>query len=124
MNVVDFVQFFGNLSLCDKARVAFNQQQVKGMAGSPNERMTSVRRRDRRAPFFLCLHSFTKDIQQSKRERERGIFRGSGLASGREREEVYASHSFQSFLPRGPHNHEATCMMKRAINTCPRWEAK
>lgn len=28
------------------------------------------------------------------------------------------------FLPLGPHNREATCMMKRAINTCPSWEAK
>lgn len=24
----------------------------------------------------------------------------------------------------GPHNRDATCMMKRAINTCPSWEAK
>lgn len=40
MNVLNFVQFFRNLSLCDKARVAFNQPQVKGMAGSPSERMT------------------------------------------------------------------------------------
>lgn len=38
MNVLNFVQFFRNLSLCDKARVAFNQPQVKRMAGSPNER--------------------------------------------------------------------------------------
>lgn len=28
------------------------------------------------------------------------------------------------FLPWGPHNRKATCMMKRAINTCPSWEAK
>lgn len=34
---LNFVQFFRNLALCDKARVAFNQPQVKGMAGSPNE---------------------------------------------------------------------------------------
>lgn len=40
MNVLNFVQFFRILSLCDKARVAFNQPQVKGMAGSPSERMT------------------------------------------------------------------------------------
>lgn len=44
MNVLNFVQFFffsfffRILSLCDKARVAFNQPQVKGMAGS--ERVT------------------------------------------------------------------------------------
>lgn len=30
---------FSNLSLCDKERVAFNQNLVKEMAGSPNERI-------------------------------------------------------------------------------------
>lgn len=40
MNVLNFVQFFRNLSLCDKARVAFNHLQVKGMAGSLSERVT------------------------------------------------------------------------------------
>lgn len=40
MNVLNFVQFFGYLSLCDKARVAFNRTQVKGLAGSPRERVT------------------------------------------------------------------------------------
>lgn len=40
MNVLNFVQFFRILSLCDKARVAFNQPQVKGMAGSPSDKVT------------------------------------------------------------------------------------
>lgn len=38
MNVLKTCSFFR--SLCDKARVAFNQPQVKGMAGSLSERMT------------------------------------------------------------------------------------
>lgn len=37
MNVLNFFAVFRNLSLCDKARVAFNQSQVKGLAGSPSE---------------------------------------------------------------------------------------
>lgn len=40
MNVLNFVQFFRNLSLCYKARVAFDQSQVKGMTGIPSERVT------------------------------------------------------------------------------------
>lgn len=36
VNVLNFVQF---LSLCDKARAAFNQKLVKTMAGSPSERI-------------------------------------------------------------------------------------
>lgn len=38
MNVLNFLQF-SSLSLCDKARVAFNQKLVKGMTGSPYERI-------------------------------------------------------------------------------------
>lgn len=41
MNVLNFCAVFRNLSLCDKARVAFNQPQVKGLAGSPSERVTN-----------------------------------------------------------------------------------
>lgn len=59
MNVLNFVQFFRNLSLCDKARVAFNQPQVKGMAGSPSERVTKITtERWMSTFFFLRLHSF------------------------------------------------------------------
>lgn len=39
VNVLNFVQF---LSLCDKARAAFNQKLVKIMAGSPNESTMST----------------------------------------------------------------------------------
>lgn len=40
MNVLNYVQFNRSLSLCDKARVAFNLPQVKGMAGSLSERVS------------------------------------------------------------------------------------
>lgn len=71
-----FVQFFRNLSLCDKARVAFNQPQVKGLAGSPSESDKEYEEEIDEHLFFLCLHSFTKDISNraSENEREREVY--------------------------------------------------
>lgn len=69
MNVLNFVQFFRNLSLCDKARVAFNQPQVKGMAGSPSERVTkNTTERLMSTFFFYVCTAFTKDIQWVEKE--------------------------------------------------------
>lgn len=66
LNVLNFVQFYRNLSLCDKARVAFNLWQVKGTAGSPECQRVVKREKDRESEesTFLyrnrdvCLHSF------------------------------------------------------------------
>jgi len=37
---------------------------------------------------------------------------------------MYRAYSNLFVLPQGPHNREATCTMRRAINTCPSREAK
>lgn len=37
---------------------------------------------------------------------------------------MHRAYSNLFFPPEGPHNREATCTMKRAINTCPSGEAK
>lgn len=84
MNVLNFCAVFRNLSLCDKARVAFNRPQVKGRAGSPSESDKEYEE-EIDEHLFLCLHSFTKDISNRPSEEEREVyFKGSGLVLGRE----------------------------------------
>lgn len=79
-----FVQFFRNLSLCDKARVAFNQSQVKGLAGSPSERVTKKEYEeeiDEHLFFYVC----TALLKISNRVREREVYlKEVGCCWGRE----------------------------------------
>lgn len=100
MNVLNFVQFFRSLSLCDKARVALNRPQVKGMAGSKRDKEYEEDICEHLSIyiyfFFLRLHSFTKDIQQSGR-----YLKESGLLLGSESEIRCMYHAYSNpFFPR------------------------
>lgn len=55
--------------MCDKARVAFNQPQVKGMAGSPNERVTKSTKKRWMSTFFFYVCTALLKISNRARER-------------------------------------------------------
>lgn len=96
-----FVQFFRNLSLCDKARVAFNQSQVKGLAGSPSESDKKKKEYEEEIDEHLFFYVCTALLKISNRVRERGILKGSGLLFGGGSERRFMYHAYSNLFALG-----------------------